>query len=267
MAAAQVSIPVEADGVKMDAVAMGHGDPVLLVHGFTSSKEVWFFNMEPLAGKFRVLAMDLPGHGTSTKVAPDNFLSFCSDFLARLLDRQRIEAAHVVGNSMGGAVAMQMALSHPKRVRKLVLVDALGMGTDVPAGVLDKYVETSTREEVRAMLTQVVHDPKHVLPQAVERSYLYRQEPGVKELLAKIAAQFRAGTAGAVDFRPRFKELRLPVLVVWGREDRSLPVRHADAAHAMPNAQIHIFERCGHLPQLEHAAEFNALVTQFLQQP
>lgn len=267
MAATQTSIPVEAGGVTMDALAMGSGDPVLLVHGFTASKEAWFFNMEPLAVQFRVLAMDLPGHGSSTKVAPDNYLSFCSDFLARLLDRQRIEAAHVIGNSMGGAVAMQMALSHPKRVRKLVLVDALGMGTEVPAGVLDKYVESSTREDVQALLTQVVHDPKHVFPQAVERAYLYRQQPGVKEILPKIASQLRGDSSGPVDFRPRFKELRLPVLVVWGREDHILPARHADAAHAMPNARIHIFDRCGHLPQLEYAAEFNSLVTRFLRQP
>jgi pimeloyl-ACP methyl ester carboxylesterase len=268
MAAALESIPIEFEGVTVDAVAFGQGDPVLLVHGYTSSKEAWFLNLQALAQHFRVLALDLPGHGRSSKVAPDRYLAFCSEWLVRLLDRQQIEAAHVIGNSMGGAVAMELALSQPSRMRKLVLVDALGMGAQITGGdVLVKLVESQTREEVQAQLSRVVHDPAHILPQAVDLSFTYLQQPGVKALLRKIGAQLSDGKTVRVDFRPRFKDLRMPVLVVWGREDRLIPVAHAYAAREMPDARIHIFERCGHLPQLEQAAAFNELVTGFLQQP
>ena len=136
MAIPRESFRVKADGVEMDVLAMGHGDPVVLIHGFTASKEAWFFNLDAFAAKFRVLAVDLPGYGQSTKVVESPPLGFYAQWVQRLLVHQGISAAHVVGNSMGGAVAMELALTQPGRVKKLVLVDALGMGEAEP-GILE----------------------------------------------------------------------------------------------------------------------------------
>ncbi|HUJ73298.1 MAG TPA: alpha/beta fold hydrolase, partial [bacterium] len=165
---------------------------------------------------------------------------------------------------MGGAVAMELALRTPNRVRKVVLVDALGFGTEVAPGILDKLVNSNTREEVQALMAVAVHDPALVLPVAVERSYAYRQEPGVQALLKRVAAQFSDGTRNLVDYSRRLKDLKMPVLVVWGKEDRMLPVSNASHAKALPSGRLKVFDRCGHLPQLEKAAEFNALVMEFL---
>lgn len=260
----RVPFRLETEGIRMDVLALGQGAPVLLIHGFTASKEAWFFNYDAFAAQHYVLAMDLPGYGQSTKVAPPDPIPFYAEWLVRLLDYQGHASAHVVGSSMGGAVAMQLALSHPKRVRKLVLVDALGLGSNPDGAMLERLIGAHTREEVVALMERVVFDPKMVLPQAVERSLHYRQTPGVSDLLRRVGSKLSDGTRALVDFRPRLKEIAAPTLVVWGKEDRLIPAQHAEAARAIPNVRIHLFDKCGHLPQLEHAQAFNALVTGFL---
>jgi pyruvate dehydrogenase E2 component (dihydrolipoamide acetyltransferase) len=265
MAIPRESFKVKDNGIEMDVLALGQGEPLVLIHGFTASKEAWFFNLEALAARFRVLAMDLPGYGASSKVVESPPLSFYAGWVLRLLDHQGIAAAHVVGNSMGGAVAMELALTQPRRVKKLVLVDSLGMG-EPTFGVLDRLVNSNTRQEVEALLGLVVHDPAMVLPQAVDRSFQYRQEPGVPALLKRVAALLTEHAPDPGEIRRRMQALKMPVLVVWGREDRLLPVAHTAAVANIPDARVHIFEKCGHLPQLEHALAFNTLVAQFLLQ-
>jgi len=263
MAIPRESFRVKANGVEMDVLAMGQGEPLVLIHGFTASKEAWFFNLEALAARFRVLAMDLPGYGLSSKVVESPPLAFYAQWVLRLLDHQGIAAAHVVGNSMGGAVAMALALAHPERVKKLVLVDSLDLGEPAP-GVLERLVNSNTREAVQELMELVVHDPAMVLPQAVDRSFEYRQQPGVPALLKRVAALLTESAPDAEEIRRRLKKMAMPVLVVWGREDRLLPLSHAAAAADFPDARIHIFDECGHLPQLEHAVPFNTLVAAFL---
>lgn len=260
------SFRVVHNGVEMEVLALGQGDPVVLIHGFTASKESWFFNMEALGSHFRVLAPDLPGYGQSTKVVENPPIAFYASWIHRLLDQQGIESAHLVGNSMGGAIAMELALQDPKRVRKLVLVDTLGFGGSVVPGVGEKLVNSSTRDEVKEMIAMVIHDPALIIPAVVDRAFQYRQEPGVPALLKRVAAQLSDGTRPLVDYSPRLKQLTMPVLVVWGREDRVLPVSDISKAKALPHGRVHVFEACGHMPQLEKALEFNALVTQFLKE-
>ncbi|HUJ76747.1 MAG TPA: alpha/beta fold hydrolase, partial [bacterium] len=250
--------------VTMEVLACGQGEPVVLIHGFTASKEAWFFNMDALGASFRVLAVDLPGYGQSSKVVEDHCLAFYAGWIQRLLAQQKLGAAHVVGNSMGGAVAMELALQAPQLVRKVALVDPLGFGTEVAPGILERLANSSTRDEVQALMAVAVHDPAVVLPAAVERSYAYRQQPGVPALLKRVAAQFSDGTRNLVDYSGRLKDLKMPVLVVWGKDDRLLPVANAANVKALPNGSLKLFDQCGHLPQLEKAAEFNALLTEFL---
>jgi pimeloyl-ACP methyl ester carboxylesterase len=118
---------VEHDGLRMRAITLGRGEPVMLIHGMPVSLEVWGATLEPLAAEFQVLAMDLPGFGQSSKVALPRLEDF-ADWLARLLDQLALERVHVVGHSFGGLVALDFCMEHRARVRSLVLVDAVGLG-------------------------------------------------------------------------------------------------------------------------------------------
>jgi 4,5:9,10-diseco-3-hydroxy-5,9,17-trioxoandrosta-1(10),2-diene-4-oate hydrolase len=105
------------------------------------------------------------------------------------------------------------------------------------------------------------------MPEIVERFLRYKRQPGTQAVMEQVGAQLAAMRGGAVDFLPRLPSVRARTLVVWGREDRVLPAAHAENARAIPGARIHIFDGCGHVPQLEAAEAFNMLLFEFLTNP
>jgi pyruvate dehydrogenase E2 component (dihydrolipoamide acetyltransferase) len=264
---AKHSFTIVHDDIQMNVLAMGQGDPVLFIHGFAGGADSWYFNTRPLSQRFLVYAMDLPGFGRSSKVARPEFLVFFSEWLVRLLDLNGHAGAHVVGNSMGGAVALNLALAHPDRVQRLVLVDPVGLGPHLNEGSLRAIIESQTVEEVRAALAPLFHNLNLLTPEMVDRLYRYKQDPDVSSVLRELGSQLVRGGEALVDFRPRLNAIRARTLVMWGREDRLIPVSHLDHAHAIPNVRTHIFENCGHIPQVEMSEVFNNLLFEFLTSP
>lgn len=258
---------IEHDGIRMHVLAMGQGEPVLLVHGFGASSDGWYFNTKPLAQRFRVYAMDLPGFGRSSKVSRPGFLPFLTEWLVRLLDLNGHASAHVVGSSMGGAIALQFALSYPERLQRLTLVDPAGLGAEVNGACLHAIVEARTPEDVHAAYAPCFHNPAYPLPDMVQRIDRIRQEPGAIQALRDVGSQLFRGDDALVDFRPRLSSIRARTLVVWGREDRVIPVSHLEAARAIPNVRTHVFDGCGHVPHFELSEAFNMLLFEFLTSP
>ncbi|HUJ73582.1 MAG TPA: alpha/beta fold hydrolase [bacterium] len=248
----------------MYALTMGAGPAVLLVHGFGGAAESWYFNTEPLSARFQVVAVDLPGFGRSSTQVQEPVLDYFVSGLLTVLEHLRIPTCHVVGNSMGGAVALRMAQLHSQRVEKLVLVDPVGLGADISGGFLRDLIAASTAEQVRAVLTQVFHDPVWVSDQAVERILRYKARPGAQQVLSQVGAALFDGERSRMDFREHLSRISHPTLVLWGRQDRVIPPAHAEAASAMPRAQVHLIDACGHLPQMEAQEPFHALVSAFL---
>jgi pyruvate dehydrogenase E2 component (dihydrolipoamide acetyltransferase) len=248
-------------------LAMGQGEPVLFIHGFGGSADSWYYNTRPLSQRFRVYAMDLPGFGRSSKVARPGFLAFFAEWLVHLLDLNGHARAHVVGNSMGGAISLHLALAHADRVQRLVLVDPAGLGTELNEDVLRAMTETRTEMDARAALAPVFHNEALLSAPMVDRLYRYKQEPGTTEVLREVGSQLVRGGEALVDFRPRLRDIRAPTLVVWGREDRLIPSSHIESAAAIPNVRTHVFEGCGHIPQVEMAEPFNNLLFEFLTSP
>lgn len=261
------SFTIEHDGIRMHVLALGQGEPVLLVHGFGASADGWYFNTKPLSQRFRVYAMDLPGFGRSSKVSRPGFLPFLTEWLVRLLDLNGHAGAHLVGSSMGGAIALQFALSHPERLHRLTLVDPVGLGPEVNGACLRAITEARTADEVRAAYAPCFHNPVYPLPEMVQRIDSVRQEPGAIQVLRDVGSQLFRGDDTLVDFRPRLPGVRARTLVVWGREDRVIPVRHLEAARAIPDVRTHVFDACGHVPHFEQSEGFNTLLFEFLTSP
>ena len=264
---AKHSFTIVHDDMQMNVLAMGQGDPVLFIHGFAGGADSWYFNTRPLSQRFLGYAMDLPGFGRSSKVTRPGFLAFFSEWLVRLLDLNGHAGAHVVGNSMGGAVALNLALAHPDRVQRLVLVDPVGLGPHLDEDFLRAIIESQTVDEVRAALAPFFHNLNLLTPEMVDRLYRYKQDPDVSSVLRELGSQLVRGSEALVDFRPRLNAIRARTLVMWGGEDRLIPVSHLDHAHAIPDVRTHIFENCGHIPQVEMSEAFNNLLFEFLTSP
>jgi pimeloyl-ACP methyl ester carboxylesterase len=252
------------------------GTPVILIHGLGGSIENWVNNIEALARRHRVYALDLKGFGRTDKTPLlrdlDELIQFIYDFMTVI----HIEKASLIGNSLGGGLALFFALKYPDKVDKLVLADPAGMGREViglfkiiSIPFVGELLSKSCRRSVRSLWKKIVYDPALVTDELVEQTYNLAVMEGANKALLATA---RAG----INFRGQREnqrrralenigELKAPTLIFWGKQDKIIPVAHAQAAIKMiPNSELHIFEKCGHTPQFECSEEFNRLVLEFL---
>jgi pimeloyl-ACP methyl ester carboxylesterase len=231
-----------------------------------------------LAREHRVLAMDLPGFGASPMPDEQITISGYARLLDGLLDRRGIDAAAVVGNSMGGFIAAELAIAFPQRVERLVLVSAAGISTysepratralpairraerilaATGAWVATKSDAVARRPRLRrATLDLVLRHPDRLPAPLASEQLRGAGKPGFLQGLAAVLEY---------DLRERFPEIACPTLIVWGAGDRLIGVRDADAfAELIPDARKVIFEDTGHMAMLERPAAFNPLLREFL---
>jgi pimeloyl-ACP methyl ester carboxylesterase len=279
------------DGVNLHYFCGGSGPPLVLVHGLGSSAAVeFYFNLEPLAANHRVLAIDLPGFGRSDKPILDYTIEVFVKAVRDLMVSEQLETAAVMGVSMGGRVALGLALEAPRMVERLILVDALGVGT--PRRVL-AYRLLLTRGLGELTLRGTARALRRMNPATIRRFWgWYLRRPGrVDGILSdeRIAdhgqllstPEYRAAYLSAlrsiagmgqlrngVVVEERLAELTMPTLVIWGRHDHIFPASHAEMARQkIPRARVEIFDESGHTPQMEEPDHFNRVVLDFLQNP
>jgi len=261
-------------GYRTHFVVAGEGPPLVLVHGVGGSLISYQRNIAELAAAARVYALDLPGHGLSP--APDAAyrVEEGGAFVRAFVEEVCGEPANLVGLSAGGLMCALAAAEQPQLARRLVLVSSAGFGRNVswPLRMLtlplvDRFVETPTPEQVRGALERQVYDPAAITPELVDAVYQVWRQPGNRRAFLR-SLRSNITLLGVRRWRRHLRiasKLALPVLIVWGKNDRTIPVRHAHrAVKRVAGARLHVFERCGHMPPFEQAAEFNRLVAEFL---
>jgi pimeloyl-ACP methyl ester carboxylesterase len=267
---------VQVGDVKTRYRAAGEGEPaILLIHGLGASLESWYCNIHVLARGHRTVALDVVWFGKSDKPERQVTRDYFADFIAGFMDAIGVSSAVLVGNSMGGMIAVMTALQHPNRVAGLVLVSSAGFGPELawwlrlrsalPVGRILRPSFGMYRSAVR----QLVYDPGIVADDLVQVFVDMANQPGALEANRRVLQS-------GVDWRglkPRVLEeireaaraIRVPTLIVWGKQDRVVPVAHAEIARQhIPNARLHLFDRCGHAPMIEKADEFNKMVSEFV---
>jgi pyruvate dehydrogenase E2 component (dihydrolipoamide acetyltransferase) len=223
----------------------GEGDPVVFLHGFGGDLEQWQLALPALAESHTAIALDLPGHGGSTKDVGAEL----SDAVEQFLDATEVGPAHLVGHSMGGLVAARVALRSPERVRSLTLIDSAGLGEQVDPGYLDGFVNAESRRELKPALEMLFADAGQVNRRLVDDVLKYKRIDGVTEALRTL----RAGLLAAE--RIDLDALDVPVLVIWGAQDRVI---------SRPAGELRVIEGAGHSPHIESAAEVNELIREFV---
>ena len=264
-AEAPSSREVEAAGLRLRYLELGEGPgvPVLLLHGFGADLNTWMFTQPALAEGRRVIALDLSGHGGSAKEVGAGDAESLTRVVGSALDALGIERVHLVGHSMGGAVAALLAVRRRERVASLTLIASAGLGAEINAAFIDGFVRASRRREATEVLNLLVHDPALVSRTMVEDVLRYKRLDGVTAALTRIAGVCFAGGRQSLDIAAEIAELPLPVQIIWGRDDRIIPVAHAEAlAVRLP---VHIIEQAGHLPHMEQAGEVNRLIKRFIE--
>ena len=235
------------------------GDVILLVHGYGGDRNSWLFLQEPLAARYRVYALDLPGHGTSTKDVGEGSVSVLADAVTGVLDALGAERAHLVGHSMGGAVALAVAARHPERIASLTLIAPSGFGPEINAGFLRGFADAQTRRELKPVVGQLFADESLVTRQLVDDLLAYKRLDGVDEALHALTDTLLDGDAQRGDSAASLAAIggTVPVTVVWGRADRVIPAAQAES---VAGAVRHLIDGAGHMPHMERPAEVQAAI-------
>jgi pyruvate dehydrogenase E2 component (dihydrolipoamide acetyltransferase) len=221
------------------------------------------FTQPVLAEGRQVIALDLPGHGGSTKQVDRTDAESLAAILDEALNALGIERLHLVGHSMGGGIAISFALRKPERVATLTLISSASLGPEINAAFIDGFVRAARRREAIETLNLLVHNPALVSRAMVEDVLRYKRLDGVPEALAAFAEEWFPGGRQRVGLGDAAAALKLPVQIIWGREDRIIPVAQAEAlASRLP---VHILEQTGHLPHMEKAGEVNRLIQRLVE--
>jgi pyruvate dehydrogenase E2 component (dihydrolipoamide acetyltransferase) len=199
--------------------------PLLLIHGFGGDLNNWLFNHEALAGPREVYALDLPGHGASTKVTGAASLDDLADAVIGFMDAVGIASAHLAGHSMGGGVCLAVTRRAPEKVKSLTLIASAGLGSDINGAYIDGFVAGSTRNALKPLLSQLFSDAGLVTRQLVDDMLKYKRLEGVDAALATLAGGLFAGGRQSAVLADVAASSGKPVLVIWGENDRIIPAR------------------------------------------
>jgi len=268
---------VTVNGARIAYLDAGGGPPVILIHGFGGSMWQWEYQQSALAPYYRVITPDLPGSGLSDKpeiaYTPDEMVASLRGFM----DALGIQKAVLVGNSMGAGLAIGMALAHPDRVDRLVLIGGLpkGVREKLASPLFKRAIDTSApvwlirfgnwlfgRWVTGDVLKEIVHDHSRLTQSVIDRSVQNRKRPG---LIRAVMATTRSLPLWEQGFALRIGEISHPTLVIWGAEDKVFPpeVGH-EIQRTIKGASFALVPKAGHIPQWEQPEIVNSLLITFL---
>lgn len=265
----EIAKSISAAGIVTNYHDVGSGRPVLFIHGSgpgVSAWANWRLVLPELAKHSRAIAPDMVGFGFTER--PANATYDMATWVAQavgLLDALGIEQTDLVGNSFGGALALALAIRHPQRVRRLVLMGSVGVPFAITPGLDAVWGYTPSLDNMRGLLDLFAYDRGLVNDELAQLRYQASIRPGFQE---SFAAMFPAPRQRWVDAMASaeadIRAIRHETLVIHGRDDQIIPLANSlTLARWIDRSQLHVFGRCGHWTQIEHAARFARLLIDF----
>ncbi|MFT8719278.1 acetoin dehydrogenase dihydrolipoyllysine-residue acetyltransferase subunit [Acetobacter sp.] len=239
------------------------GTPVLLIHGFGGDLTNWMLTQPGLGETHRVIALDLPGHGESTKKVGDGSPATFASTIAALTKELGVSRAHIVGHSLGGAIALELAKAEPDLVASLTLIAPAGLGQDINMDFINGFIEADRRKTLEPVLQHLVHEKSLISRKMVEDIIRYKRLDGVVPDLKTIAETCFHDGKQAFPLRPVLDAFSGPVQVLWGENDEILSGTGADSLPA--TVSVIRYPDTGHMPQLEKASEVTSAISTFIE--
>jgi 2-hydroxymuconate-semialdehyde hydrolase len=273
MTSPEIGRSIIAAGIRTNYHDLGSGAPLLMIHGSgpgVSAWANWRLVLPELQKGRRVIAPDMVGFGYTDRPPGQRYgMQAWVEHALGLLDALQIEQADLVGNSFGGALALALAIRHPQRVRRLVLMGSVGVPFELTPGLDAVWGYTPSIAAMRRLLDVFAHDRRLVTDELARVRYEASVQPGVQEAFAAMfPAPRQRGIDALCSSEEAIRSLQHETLVVHGREDRVIPLSNSiTLANWIPRAQLHVYPQCGHWTQIEHSARFARLVADFLDEP
>lgn len=239
------------------------GFPLFLIHGLGGSIESWTNNIEFLSKKFRIIALDLPGFGLSDKPKVSYTINFYVNFLEKFIKILKIKHLFLIGSSLGGHIAVEFTMRNRTIVDKLILISPAGCLPKSFKGTLSlkryiKIVDSKSSNDINRILTSI----DNALADRTYANIIYKRLslPGAR--YAFISAL--KGSANAPRYNNNLAKINTNMLLIWGKEDKMIPLKYIRPFMEHGNSRIIIVENCGHRPQVENPKLFNKIVKDFL---
>jgi pimeloyl-ACP methyl ester carboxylesterase len=264
---------IDAAGIQTSYLEAGAGEPIVMLHGSgpgVSGMANWQHNIGALSRRFRVLAPDIVGFGATKRPADIVYsLRTWTDHVWAFLDAHGIEKAAIVGNSLGGRIALQMATDRPDRITKMVLMGAPGVGMTLTEGLAALRAYQPSHDAMRDLLRNYFAvDPAMITDDLVAIRYEASIADGAYEAYRAMFFDPRHAGSELGITEDEVRAITTPALLVHGREDKVVPMQvSVTMLGLLPNADLHVFSACGHWTQIERADEFAALISDYLTRP
>jgi len=240
----------------------GHGRPVILLHGWLESWDHWIGTMEALGQRHKTYALDFWGFGESGKQGDSFTVRDYVEMVNQFMERLGIERASVLGHSMGGTVTLSLTLKHPERVKRAIVV-----GSPIVGDGLSLFLRLSARRSLAGLFYQVFPLGVRILSPLYARDWKTWYRMFERDLSRTTLESFHYSIASLreTDLRPQLREIRVPVLGIYGRIDRIVdPEQGKVLARSTPRAEIHYFKNSGHFPMLDEPKQFYQTLQDFL---
>jgi 4,5:9,10-diseco-3-hydroxy-5,9,17-trioxoandrosta-1(10),2-diene-4-oate hydrolase len=253
------------------------GPSVVLIHGLGGFMENWAFNINALSKNHRVLALDLVGCGLTGKPPDPYSIPYLANFVQDFLKLKNIEKANIIGHSLGAGIAIDLYLCNPSIVNKLILISGLGFGRktafelrlfSIP--IIGEKLMEPNRKGLKQYLEMLFFKHELITDEMIDFYYEKTTLPGASRAYLstlRSSTNFFGMKQNIIQMtKKNASKIKAPTLILWGNEDKVFPVQQAKKAEKMlPFVELHIFEECGHMVQIECAEELNDLVQKFMQ--
>lgn len=252
---------IDVNGLNIRYSERGEGDDtILLIHGFGGDLDNWLFNHDDLVARTgkKVIALDLPGHGQSSKSVGDGSLDFFADTIIGFMKAMNVKKAHLVGHSMGGAIALNLASKHADMVSSLCLICSAGLGKEINIDYLNGFVSSASRKQIKPYLQQLFANVDLVTRQLINNMLQYKRLDGVDAALQQIRDSFIDGSSQKLQLNQALENIA-KACVIWGEKDEIIPASHKDNVKGA-NIEVLSVADAGHMVQMEAAREVNEAI-------
>ncbi|MCB2052756.1 MAG: acetoin dehydrogenase dihydrolipoyllysine-residue acetyltransferase subunit [Geminicoccaceae bacterium] len=255
---------VETGAGRIRYLEAGGGDalPLIFIHGFGGDYLSWMLNQAELSADRTAYAIDLPGHGGSTKAVGQGDVGSLTAAVCAFMQAMDIARAHLVGHSLGGAIALDMVRNHPELVASATLIAPAALGPDIEMDYIQGFIREKRAKKLRPYLEMLVHDPSMISAEMVEEVIKFKRLDGAEEALNTIANNCFDGGRQNLVLTERLPRMTRPIQVMWGKNDRILSPGHS--VGLPPSIDVTLLDDAGHLPHMEKAEQVNAGIEAFI---
>jgi len=263
---------IELDGLSTHYIEKGSGEPVIFLHGFFYDTYMWNKNIDVLAERFKVYALDLWGFGYSTRKPLEYGYHLYTQQLLKFMDALNISRASLFGQSMGGGTIINFTVSNQDRVDKIVLVDAAGLPNRLPVmgwisnlPILGELIYSLNSNFIRKMIlgTTFLHNKQIITDEYFENATRFHKIKGTTEVMLYITRKQFFDTL--IEEIKMLSLMNIPTLIVWGREEKAIPLHTGQEMHRiLKDSRLEILDEAGHCSHDDQSERFNQLALDFL---